>query len=66
MNIVKLQACVPAFLLDEALLSSCPAGHDQLVNMFITLEPHGIHVLGSKFAYLFILTLFTVQILVTR
>ena len=28
--------------MDEALLSSSPAGHGQLVKILITLEPNGI------------------------
>ena len=40
--------------MDEGLLSIMSAGGGQLVKNLITLEPHGI--LGSNFAYLFILT----------
>ena len=42
-------------LMDEELLSISPVGCGQLVQMLITLEPHGI--LGSKCACLFILAL---------
>ena len=43
---------------DEASPSISPAGrYDRLVKMLITLEPHGIHVFVSNFAYLYILTL---------
>ena len=40
---------------EEASPSISPAGHGQLVNMLITLEPHGIF--WSNFAYLYISTL---------
>ena len=36
--------------MDEALLSSSPAGHGYLVKMLVALEPHGIF--GSNFAHL--------------
>ena len=39
------------FWMDEALLSNSSVGRDQLGEMIITLEPHGIF--GSNFAYLF-------------
>ena len=42
-----------AFLKNEALLSISPAGRGQLVQMLITLEPHGIF--GSNFEYQYIL-----------
>ena len=39
------------FSMDKALLRISPAGHGQLVQMLITLDPHGIF--GSNVAYLF-------------
>ena len=41
--------------MDEALLRNSPAGHGQLVKIFITVEPQGIF--GSYLAYLFVLKL---------
>ena len=53
-NIVQPLACVTAFFGGRDFENS-PTGCGQLVKMLITLKPHG--VFGSKFAYLFILTL---------
>ena len=44
---------------DKALPSISPAGHGQLVKMFITLEPRGIF--GSKIAYLAYLIILTLS-----
>ena len=41
--------------MDEALLGISPARCGQSVKILITRDPHGI--IGSNFAYLFILTL---------
>ena len=46
--------CNNIFLMSEGSLSIDSASCDQLVKMLMTLEPHGI--VGSNFAYLFILT----------
>ena len=45
---------------DEALLSINLASHGQLVKILITIESHDIPVFSLNFAYLYILSLYSV------
>ena len=56
MHTYACQHCLTTGMgIDEAFLSISLSRRGQLVKVLITLEPHDI--LGSNFAYLFILTL---------
>ena len=49
---VEQLAIIAAFMMDVALLSISPTGRGQLMEMLITLEPHGVFGSNCILVYL--------------